>query len=202
MKEDRDGGLTKFGKEAVRRMNKVGMLIDCSHAGPQTTLDTIEWSEKPIVLSHVGARAIWDSKRLFNDNVLKAVAEKGGVVGIESAPHTTMTHTNLTHDIESVMEHFEYVANLIGIDHVSFGIDSLYGDHVGLHHVFASSLSKKDTSNNSCEYKAVQYVKGLENPTEASRNIPRWLIAHGYSDSDIAKVIGGNVLNVLRRVWA
>jgi len=202
MKEDRDGGLTKFGKEAVRRMNKVGMLIDCSHAGPQTTLDTIEWSEKPIVLSHVGARAIWDSKRLFNDNVLKAVAEKGGVVGIESAPHTTMTHTNLTHDIESVMEHFEYVANLIGIDHVSFGIDSLYGDHVGLHHVFASSLSKKDTSNNSVEYKEVQYVKGLENPTEASRNIPRWLIAHGYSDSDIAKVIGGNVLNVLRRVWA
>jgi membrane dipeptidase len=202
MKEDQDGGLTKFGKEAVRRMNKVGMLIDCSHAGPKTALDTILWSEKPIVLSHVGARALWDSKRLFCDNVLRAVAEKGGVIGIESAPHTTMTHTNLTHDIESVMEHFEYVANLVGIDHVTFGIDSLYGDHVGLHHVFAASLSKKDTSNNAVEYKEVPFVKGLENPTEASLNIPRWLVAHGYSDADIAKAIGGNVLNVLKKVWA
>jgi len=202
MKEDHDGGLTKFGKEAVRRMNKVGMLIDCSHAGPQTALDTIGWSEKPIVLSHVGARALWDSKRLFHDNVLRAVAEKGGVIGIESAPHTTMTHTNLTHDIESVMEHFEYVANLVGIDHVTFGIDSLYGDHVGLHHVFAASLSKKDTSNNAVEYKEVPFVKGLENPTEASHNIPRWLLKHGYSDEQIAKVIGGNILSVLKKVWA
>jgi len=201
IKEDHDGGLTRFGKEAVRRMNKVGMLIDCSHAGPQTTLDTVAWSDKPIILSHVGARALWDSKRLFHDNVLAATAEKGGVVAIESAPHTTMTHTNLTHDIESVMEHFEYTANLVGIDHVSFGIDSLYGDHVGLHHVFAASLSKKDTSNNAVSYKEVPYVKGLENPTEASINIPRWLVKHGYPDEDIAKVIGGNALRVLRQVW-
>ncbi|NIU47800.1 MAG: diguanylate cyclase, partial [Thermoplasmata archaeon] len=72
LKEDRDGGLTKFGRKAVERMNKVGLLIDCSHCGDRTTLDTVEWSEKPIVLSHIGARALWDSNRLAPDEVLEA----------------------------------------------------------------------------------------------------------------------------------
>ena len=201
LKETSDGGLTKFGKEAVRRMNQVGMLIDCSHCGHKTTMDTVEHSEKPIVLSHVGARTLWSSNRLFEDYALKAVAERGGVVCAESAPHTTMSMTNKTHDIDSVMEHFEYMANLVGIDHVSFGVDSLYGDHVALHHAFAASLSIKDVSNTSVAYDEVPYVKGLENPTEASINIPRWLVAHGYSDEDIAKVLGLNCLRVLGQVW-
>lgn len=201
LKEDRDGGLTKFGKAAVERMNKVGMLIDCSHCGPQTTLDTAAHSADPIVLSHVGARALWDSKRLCPDEVLKAVAAKGGVIGIESAPHTTMTRTENTHNIEAVMEHFVYVADLVGIDHVTFGIDSLYGDHVALHHVFAAQLSTGDIHSKQVQYQEVPYVKGLENPTEASKNILRWLVKQGYSDGDIKKVIGGNVLRVLEQVW-
>jgi membrane dipeptidase len=201
LKEDNDGGLTKFGQAAVARMNKVGMLIDISHCGPKTGRDAVEYSAMPIIASHVGARALWNSKRLFTDELIKAIAAKGGVVGIESAPHTTMTKTHNTHNIDSVMEHFEYVANLVGIDHVAFGVDSLYGDHVGLHHVFAGHLSKKDTSNNDVTYEEVPFVKGLENPTEASKNIVRWLIKKGYSDADVAKVVGGNVLRVLRQVW-
>ena len=201
IKEDTDGGLTKFGRQAVRRMNRVGMLIDCSHSGPKTTLDTIEYSEKPIILSHVGARRLWDSKRLCGDDVLKACAGRGGVVAIEAAPHTTMTQTHLTHDLEAYMEHFEYCANLIGIDHVSFGTDGLYGDHVGLHHLFAKSLATGETHNQRQAYQEVPYVKGLENPTEASWNILRWLVKHGYSDEDIQKVIGLNALRVLRQVW-
>jgi membrane dipeptidase len=201
LKEDHDGGLTKFGRQAVARMNKVGMLIDCSHCGPKTTLDTVEQSEYPIVLSHVGARALWDSKRLFTDDVLKAVAARGGVIGIESAPHTTMTRTHNTHDIHSVMEHFEHVANLVGIDHVTFGNDTLYGDHVGLHHVFAAHLSTQDTKNIQADYEEVRFVKGIENPTEASINILRWLVKAGYSEADIQKIIGGNTLRVLKQVW-
>ncbi len=201
LKEDTDGGLTKFGKEAVKRMNKVGMLIDVSHCGHKTALDTAMTSEKPILMTHVGARALWNAKRLFEDYVMKAVADKGGVVCVESAPHTTMTKTHTTHDIDSVMEHFEYIAKLVGIDHVSFGIDSLYGDHVGLHHAYAASLSIKDTVNNEVPYEEVPFVRGLENPTEASINIVRWLVKHNYSDEDIAKVIGGNVLRVLDQVW-
>lgn len=202
LKEDNDGGLTKFGKAAVERMNKVGMLIDVSHCGPKTAYDTVTYSQKPIIASHCGARALWDSKRLFHDDLIKAIAEKGGVIGVEAAPHTTMTKTHMTHDIESVMEHFEYIANLVGIEHVSFGTDSLYGDHVALHNVYSANLSKKETSNINAEYEEVKYVKGLENPTEGSWNIIRWLVKHGYSDEDIEKVISGNALRVLNQVWS
>jgi membrane dipeptidase len=129
------------------------------------------------------------------------VAEKGGVLGVEAAPHTTMTKTHNTHDIDSYMEHFEYIANLVGIDHVSFGTDGLYGDHVGLHHLFSKSLATGDTKNKQQAYEEVPYVRGLENPTEASVNILRWLVQHGYSDEDIRKVLGENALRVLKQVW-
>ena len=100
------------------------------------------------------------------------------------------------------MEHFEYVKNMVGIDHVSFGVDCLYGDHVGVHHAFAAALSTGDTAKSTLPYEEVPFVKSLENPTEASWNIPRWLIKHGYSEEEIAKVIGGNAIRVLREVWA
>ncbi len=208
LKEPNDGGLTVFGRRAVERMNKVGMLIDCSHCGDQTTLDVIEVSEQPIILSHIGARALWDSNRLAPDEVLTACSAKGGVIGVEAAPHTTITRTTTTHSLESVMEHFEYIRGLVGIDHVGFGPDTLYGDHVGLHNVYAAALSIKEATSAGSKggtasppFERVEYVAGLENPTEGSRNIIRWLVKQGYSDEDIAKAIGGNALRLLTEVW-
>ena len=132
--------------------------------------------------------------------MLKACAEKGGVIGIEAAPHTTLTEKHARHSLESVMEHFEYTANLCGLDHVGFGPDTLYGDHVGLHNHFAKQLSIKHLHAQT-DFPRVEYVAGIENPTEAFPNIVRWLVKHGYSDDDIAKVIGGNAMRVLDKVW-
>jgi len=205
LKEDRDGGLTKFGRRAVERMNKVGLLIDCSHCGDRTTLDTIEWSEKPIVLSHIGARALWDSNRLAPDEVLEACAAKGGVIGIECAPHTTLTKAHRVHNLDAFMEHFEYVRGLVGIDHVGFGPDTVYGDHVGLHRVYAANLSIEESrgaDKPDQHFEEVDWVEGLENPTEGSHNIARRLVSHGYSDEDVAKVMGGNALRVMGEAWA
>ena len=202
LKETSDGGLTAFGHECVERMNKVGMLIDVSHCGPKTAYEAVTASRKPIIMSHCGAKGVWNIRRMATDELIKAVADGGGVVGIEAAPHTTMSKTNMTHDIDSVMEHFQYVVDLVGIDHVGFGVDGMYGDHVGLHHAFAKALSTGETHGTELPYQEVPYVKYLENPTEASWNIPRWLIKHGYSDEDIAKVIGGNAIRVLSEVWA
>lgn len=200
LKETNDGGLTQFGRQVVKRMNKLGMTIDTSHCGDQTTLDTIELSEKPLLISHVGARALWNTNRMKPDDVLKACAEKGGVIGIESAPHTTLTHEYPDHTIESYMQHFEYVAELIGIEHVAFGPDTLFGDHVGLHHAFANQLSI-GSAHAGVEFDEVDYVQGLENPSEVMPNVARWLVTHGYSDEDIAKVMGLNVLRVLEETW-
>ena len=202
-REDHDGGLTQFGRACVERMNKVGMLLDVSHCGPQTAYDAVMYSKKPIIASHVGAKGVWNTKRMASDELIQAVGAKGGVVGIEAAPHTTMSKTKMTHDLDSFMEHFEYVKNMVGIDHVGFGVDCLYGDHVGVHHAFAKALSLAATSKAGvAPYEEVPFVKYLENPTESSWNIIRWLVKHGYSDEDIGKVIGGNAIRVLREVWA
>jgi membrane dipeptidase len=201
LREANDGGLTQFGRQVVRRMNQLGMTIDTSHCGDRTALEAIEASEKPTFITHVGARALWNTNRMKPDYVLKACAEKGGVIGIEAAPHTTLTARHPQHSIESYMEHFEYIANLVGIDHVAFGPDTLFGDHVGLHHAFAAALSI-GAARQGAEFEEVPYVKGLENPAEVMPNVVRWLVAHGYSDQDIAKVIGLNVLRVLKESWA
>lgn len=200
LREPNDSGLTEFGRQVVKRMNKLGMTIDVSHCGDQTSADTIELSEKPIFITHVGARSLWNTRRLKPDYIFEACAEKGGVIGIEAAPHTTLTKKNNRHNIESVMEHFEYVANLVGIDHVAFGLDTLYGDHVGLHTALSSQLSIGQ-SHKGVSYEKVEYVEGLENPSEAYPNVVRWLVKHGYSRADIRKVMGQNVLRVLHETW-
>ena len=76
LRETRDGGLTEFGRQAVRRMNKLGIAIDISHSGDQTSLDTIEVSDRPIFITHAGARGLWDTKRMKPDAVLRAMAKR------------------------------------------------------------------------------------------------------------------------------
>jgi membrane dipeptidase len=200
LRELNDGGLTEFGRAAVERMNKLGIAIDISHSGDQTSMDTIAVSSKPIFITHAGARGLWNTKRMKPDDVLKACADKGGVIGIEAAPHTTLTPTHLRHSIESFMEHFEYCVRLMGIDHVAFGPDTLFGDHVALHHAFARQLSIK-SAHGASEFPEVEFVDGLENPSEEFPNIVRWLVKHDYSDQDIDKVLGGNIMRVLKQVW-
>ncbi len=200
LRETRDGGLTELGRQAVRRMNKLGIAIDISHSGDQTSLDTIATSERPIFITHAGARALWDTKRMKPDEVIKACAAKGGVIGIEAAPHTTLTKKNPHHNIEGFMEHFEYCADLVGIDHVGFGPDTLFGDHVGLHHYFARQLSI-GAAHGQQQFEEVEFVDGIENPGEAFPNIVRWMVKHDYSDGDIAKAIGGNAMRVLEEAW-
>ncbi|SDT67708.1 dipeptidase [Jiangella sp. DSM 45060] len=200
LKEAGDGGLTVFGHRAVERMNKLGIAIDVSHSGDRTCMDTFAASTKPVLITHAGARALWPTPRMKPDEVIRGCAETGGVIGIEAAPHTTLTQAHLEHSIESVMEHFEYCAELVGIEHVAFGPDTLYGDHVTLHDVFASNLGVHD-AHKGPSYPKMPYVDGLENPTECFHNIVGWLVKHGYSDEDIIAVTGGNIMRALGEIW-
>lgn len=200
LREPRDGGLTTFGQQAVKRMNQLGMAIDVSHASDLTCLDTVEASRDPIFITHAGARSLVDSLRMKPDSVLTACAQKGGMIGIEAAPHTTITEKHPRHNIESFMEHFEYCVNLVGIDHVGFGPDALFGDHVALHHAFTAHMSINQSQAKG-GVDEVPYVEGLENLSETFPNIVRWLVKHNYTDDEVERVIGGNALRVLREVW-
>jgi membrane dipeptidase len=196
VKDPGDGGLTRFGIDAVRRMNRLGMAIDLSHTGDETARQVCEVSERPVFLSHSGARALFSERKLKDDDLLKAVAATGGVIGIEASPHTTISQEHPRHSLESVMDHFEYCVDVMGIDHVGFGPDTFFGDHVGLHVLYAGNLDTGEVG----EFEPVEYVEGLENPSEFP-NVIRWLVAHAYSDEQIAKVVGGNVLRALGKVW-
>jgi membrane dipeptidase len=200
LKERGDGGLTVFGRRAVERMNKLGIAIDVSHSGDRTCMDTYEQSSKPVLITHAGARAVWPTPRMKPDEVLLGCAQSGGVIGLEAAPHTSLSAQHPAHSIESVMDHFTYCVELMGIEHVAFGPDTLFGDHVALHKTFAANLGVHDAQVGP-KYDEVPYVAGLENPTENFFNIVGWLVKHGYSDEDIKAVTGENILRVLREIW-
>lgn len=194
-----DGGLTALGRRAVERMNKLGLAIDVSHSSDQTSLDACRTSSHPVLLTHAGARAVWDTPRMKPDDVLRAIADTGGVIGMSAAPHTTLSAAHPLHTIDSVMDHFLYCVDLVGIEHVAFGPDTLYGDHVQLHTVFADLLSLGTRTGPAHE--KVAYVDGLENPTENFTNICTWLVKEGFSDDDIRAVLGGNILHALAAIW-
>lgn len=194
--EDGDGGLTAFGREAIDRMNNLGILVDASHASNQTVREACKISQDPIALTHNGAYGLYPVERLQPDDVLQTVADTGGLIGIQAGPYYTVSPDNPHHSIESVMDHFEYLVDLVGINHVTFGPDSLYGDHVALQKHFGLNLEDFP------EYvERIGHVRGMDNPTESWHNIPRWLVKNGYSDEDIRKVLGGNTLRLLKEVW-
>ena len=203
-----DSGLTDFGYDAVKRMNKVGILVDVGHTNDRTAIETIEASDKPVYNSHSGPAAIAQG-HTTSDEVLHALAERDGLIAVGGAGRGLRTRKNTVGSIESYMECVEYCIDLMGIDHVGCGPDTLYGNHQGLYEYwYARRQGKHDRPGRKVEEPfqvpegAVDpgYVKGLENPNEFV-NIARWMIKHGYSDGEIAKVIGLNALRMLEKVW-
>jgi membrane dipeptidase len=207
--EMRDGGLTDFGYDCVVRMNKVGMLIDVSHVSDQTARDAIESSKKPIIISHAGSKTVHPIKRMVPDDILQALAEIDGVIGIEAAPGYTATKDNPVPSIDTYMVHLEYCVDLMGIDHVGCGPDTMYGDHVGLYKFWDDLLtmegmghySRPKQKDDLVVRELPTHVKGLENPTETVLNVIRWMVKNGYSDGEISKVAGKNALRLLEQVW-
>ena len=203
-----DSGLTDFGYDAVKRMNKLGMFIDVGHTNDRTALETIEASDEPIYNSHSGPGAIAVG-HTNGDEVLHALAESGGVLGVGGAGRGLRTEKHPVGSIESYMECVEYCVELMGIDHVGCGPDTLYGAHQELYGVWfplrrghhlregGRAVSEPAVPGGVVD---PGYVRGLENPSEFV-NIARWMVGHGYSDGEVQKVVGLNALRVLEKVW-
>ena len=185
-----DGGLSDFGIAVIQRMNDLGMVIDLSHASFQTAMDAIHFSATPVVFSHNAAHTLRPVPRCRNDEELLACAQKGGLIAITAVPNSLSDDP--TQDINCVLDHYDYMVKLVGIDHVGIGTDTSVGNHVDFHRVV---LGRK------AEQLPAPYLNGLESPADG-KNIVRGLIQRGYSDTDIQKLAGGNALAFFRRVMA
>ncbi|MBF4163451.1 dipeptidase [Nocardioides acrostichi] len=201
--ETGNGPLTALGRRAVRRMNELGMVVDVSHAGDQTCLDAVRASAAPVVVTHAGARALQPTPRMKPDDVIRAVADSGGYIGIEAAPNTTRARTVPGHDIDSVLAHLEYCLELVGPEHVALGPDTNFGDHLAWHRTFGPLFGREAVDPSLPPGPDdIPFVRGCENPAESTRNLIRGLVQRGYSDSEIQAVAGGNAMRVLSSVWA
>ena len=187
--EATDGGLSLFGVDVIHRMNELGMAVDLSHASFKTAMDAMQHSKAPCLFSHNGAAALRQIPRLRKDEELLNCAKSGGLVAICAPPNQLSDDPN--QDIECVLNHYDYMVKLVGIDHVGIGTDTTIGDHV--------DFQRRMMGNDVRRSLNAPYLNGLESPADG-KNIIRGLIARGYSDSDIRKIAGGNALAYLQRV--
>lgn len=195
--EQEDRGLTVAGRQAVALMNELGMAIDISHAGDRTGIQAAEGSSRPVLITHAGARAVWSTDRMKPDEVIRAVADTGGLIGVEAAPGSTRARRDSSkHDIDDFIAHLEYCAELVGVDHVALGPDTFYGDHVRLYEAAGwSARPVKDVPALD-----IDAVRGADNPSEVPRQVAASLIKRGWSDPDIAKVLGENAIRVMKEI--
>jgi membrane dipeptidase len=191
-----DAGLSDFGLEVVERMNQVGMIIDSSHASAKSGIEAAGASKDPIIHSHGGALGVYPtSKRMAPDEEIRAIAEKGGLIGIHTGPNAIANTTRQT--IDDVMNHLDYIAKLVGVDYVCMGTDNFFGDKNSLHE-YAIRESPGAGIGKYLQFNA-SHLEGFENPSEWP-NITRALVKRGYSDQDIHKIVGLNTLRVVKQV--
>jgi membrane dipeptidase len=195
-----DAGLTPFGREAVRRMNAVGMTVDVAHAGNQTTLDACRWSVAPVIASHAGATAVFRHDRNKSDEALRALASCGGVIGVPTVP-MFMT-SDLPGRIDLMFDHIDYIANLVGIDAVAVGTDwpmqlpLWVSQQGGPFEQWSTDMGFDPKSLERLDLNLVGFDDYRDMP-----NITRGLVKRGYTDEEIAKILGGNALRVIEATW-
>ena len=190
--ERTDSGLSNFGFQVIERMNRLGMLIDFSHSSELSTKEGIEASELPCCSTHNLARGLHDNPKGKSDEILELTAARGGIIGVEAVPNITVRKKEQT--VFDVIDHVDYIVKRVGVDPVAIGTDAMFGDHVAMHRVMLETMGFKgmldDLPGTHIEY--------IENPGQIP-NITRALVARGYSDEDIKKIIGGNVLRLLEQ---
>ncbi len=200
--ESTDAPLSAFGREAVREMNRVGIVVDLSHGGRRTTLDAIEVSERPCIFTHSNPHALVPVPRNISDEQIKAVAAKGGVVGCSSYPPLVWKGDGPP-ALDDFVDCIDYVASLVGVDHVAIGTDSEASKGAYPPELRASLRRQFSATTGGFHEKFPQGspLVGLEEGLGDWPNITRRLLERGYTPGDVQKIIGGNLLRVFREVW-
>ncbi len=200
--ERTNAGLSRFGVEVVHELNHLGVVIDLSHVGVNTTLEAIELSQRPVVISHSGVRALRDTVRNKTDEEIVALAANGGVIGIPpKSGFLTPEGLDEGTTIDDYLDHIEYVIDLVGIDHVGIGTD--VGDErkytrermAAFHEKYPEVAIIGDSLLTDR-----MHTQGLQSPGSLY-NITVGLKGRGYADEHVGKIMGGNFLRVFHTVW-
>ncbi len=201
--EPHAAGLSDLGRAAVREMNRLGMMIDVSHAADATAYEAAEVSEAPIIISHTACAALRPNARSASDEVIQAVARKGGVTGICFLPFLLDPQGRTTATMEDFMRHVDHVVDLVGADHVGFGSD-LTEEIVPTEMLTETGeLGVRPNKPYKANiYPPLPWIFPPEiNSTAKFGNITLHLLARGYTGEEAVKVIGGNFLRVYSQVW-
>lgn len=204
--EPEEAGLTILGREAVRIMNEIGIAIDLSHVGQKTMFGAIEHSTQPVLITHANARALANLERNKTDDIIKAVVAKGGLIGASIyGPMCWDQNPARKPAIDDYLRHLEYLVNVAGIAHVSFGTDLATGanyQRMGFerghwrrweginrfNRVFGEDIPSRYLSD--CNKHS-----DLPKVTEA-------LVKRGWSEADVRGYLGGNLRRVLGQIWS
>ena len=190
---DADTGLTDFGRAAVREMNALGILVDCSHCGYRTTMEAMELSRAPVVFSHSNPRALRDHERNIRDEQAVACAATGGVVGVNGIGLFLGEDDIRT---ETIADHVEYLLDLVGPDHVGIGLDYFFETEVD------ASFQDAFAANEDF-WPRDQYPDGTIRCAAPAqlRGLTAELLSRGRRDADVRAVLGANFLRVAGEVW-
>lgn len=179
---DHDGGLTPYGAGIVAAMNEVGMAVDISHCSDRTSLDAVAASRKPVLATHSNCRALVPHRRCKPDSVIRAVAARGGVLGITVIPAFAGKRQPVT--LEDVLDHFDYAARLVGPEHVGLGSDC--------------DTDAIDPKTGRIRPRYV--VHGLRH-ARRTFDIAEGLLRRGYAEKDIELILGGSFRRALAEIW-
>jgi membrane dipeptidase len=200
---DPAAGLTPEGHKAIEAMNKLGVALDISHASAATASDALAASTKPVLITHCGCAAIHKHPRNKTDAQLKAVADKGGVVGIFDLPYLAASPKQPT--LDDYMAHLTHALKVCGEDHVGIGSDSGLEpfdlSEKGMAAFRENVAYRKKTGVAAPEEDRPMYVIGLNTPRR-SEVICDALLKRGYSERVVEKVLGANFVAALTTIWA
>lgn len=191
-----DGGVSDFGVSIIEAMNAVGMLIDVSHSGDRTTLDAIALSPKPIAITHSNCRALLDHPRVKTDEAIRALAAKGGVMGITGV-RNFVSKTDPT-TIVNIVDHIDHIVELVGIDHVGIGSDSDLNGYDDTSPEMQKGL--RAAYKDSYAFREKIDTDGFDHPLKMF-DLTDELIRRRYSDANITAVLGGNFQRLLSETW-